>query len=125
MLNSVMSLLDKLKKSRIVAVRELAGLAGQIISTQAAMGKVVQLKSREMFNSINSKASWNAPVLVSNGAMEELRFWRSQIRALNGRPLQETFQFAHNIYSDASSVGCRGFIEEQEGSQVTGTWSQV
>ena len=39
------------------------------------MGKVVQLKSREMFNCINSKASWNAPVLVSNGAKEELRFW--------------------------------------------------
>ena len=114
MLNSVMSLLDKLKKSRIVAVRELAGLAGQIISTQAAMGKVVQLKSREMFNCINSKASWNAPLLVSNGAKEELRFWRSQIRALNGRPLQETFQFSHNIYSDASGVGYGGFIEEQE-----------
>ena len=78
-----------------------------------------------MFNCINSKASWNTPLLVSNGAKEELRFWRSQIRALNGRPLQETFQFAHNIYSDASGVGYGGFIEEQEGSQVTGTWSQV
>ena len=49
-INSIETLLGKLKRHNLVAVKELAGVTGQIVSMQPAVGKIVQLKSREMFS---------------------------------------------------------------------------
>ena len=101
-INSIETLLGKLKIHNLVAVKELAGVTGQIVSMQPAVGKIVQLKSREMFSCINSRASWEAPVIVSNKAKAELGFWRSQIGVLNGIPIQESLEYAYSVYTDAS-----------------------
>ena len=51
-------------------------MTGQIISlhVQSVIGNKVRLRTREMFKCINSRASWNAPVLVSEEALAEIEF---------------------------------------------------
>ena len=48
--------LGKLQKNKLTPVRELAGISGQVISTQIAVGKIVQMRTRELFICINSRA---------------------------------------------------------------------
>ena len=82
-------LLKFTNSGRIVPVRGLAGAAGQIIFMQHAVGMFVQLQTKEVFNCINSRASWNAPMLVTNvnEAVAELEFWYKDVDRLNGIPI--------------------------------------
>ena len=67
----------------LIHVRALASVVGQIISLQNVIGKKVSLKTRQMYRCILSRASWNAPVIVSEEAKAELIFWRRNARDLN------------------------------------------
>ena len=50
---------------KLIRVRFLAGIIGQVISMYTVFGSLVQLKTRYLFKCLNSKASWNARVLLS------------------------------------------------------------
>lgn len=58
---------------------------GQIISMQTVLGKIVQLKTRELYKCILTAASWNAPVKITEKAVSELRFWRQNLKSMNAK----------------------------------------
>ena len=62
----------------LVHVKVLASVTGQIISLQSVLGNKVRLRTRELFNCINARASWNAPVLVSKLSERHQCIWREQ-----------------------------------------------
>ena len=76
LLQYIENILLLIKSDRCVSCKFLAGIAGQIISMQAAVGKIVLLRTRNIFQCINSRASWQAPVLLTGNAENELKFWR-------------------------------------------------
>ena len=98
----------------IIKVRVLASVVGQVISLQSVLGKIVRLRTRELYNCIMSKASWNAPVLVRQGAKDELLFWRKNARLLNqqGKQINAETIFDLRMCTDASSTGYGGYLEE-------------
>ncbi|MEW8545049.1 MAG: reverse transcriptase domain-containing protein [Candidatus Thiodiazotropha sp.] len=98
----------------IVKVRLLASAVGQVISLQGVLGKSVRLRTRELYNCILSKASWNAPVKVTQGAKNELIFWRENARLLNreGKQIKADAVFDLRMYADASSYGYGGYLDE-------------
>ena len=53
-------------------VRVIARLIGQLISMQSAMGPIVRLRSRSLYQCVLSRASWDAPVLVTSKAFDEI-----------------------------------------------------
>lgn len=55
----------RLSQTQIILVRVLAGVTSQIISLQTLIGNKVRLRTRELFNCISARASWNAPVIVT------------------------------------------------------------
>ena len=123
-IHSIETLLVKIKRDTFISVRELAAVAGQIISAQGkVVGKVVLLKSREIFQCINNRASWESAIVVSDTALLELKFWKNQIGFLNGLDIKDVFEFQYSVYSDASVTGFGGYIVEMDGSEVLGTWS--
>ena len=67
----------------LIHVRVLASVVGQIISLQNVIGKIVRLMTRQMYRCILSRASWNAPVMVTDDARSELQFWKANVRRLN------------------------------------------
>ena len=76
---AVESLLFQIDKDQysLVRVKGLASVESQIISLQNVVGKKVRLMSRQMYRCILSRASWNAPVIVTDEARSELLFWKT------------------------------------------------
>lgn len=107
-------------KYRIIPVKVIVSVAGQIISLQSVVGNKVRLLTRELFNCINSRASWNAPVIVSTGALSELEFWRENASSLNdkGKHFKDAPICLYNIFSDASAAGYWGYIENNSASSI-------
>ena len=110
------SLLYQIRGSNcgLINVRAIASAVGQIISLQSVLGKVVRLRTRELYGCILTKASWNAPVKVTQGAIDELKFWRENSKSLNqeGKLINEESVCNVRMYSDASSTGYGGYLEE-------------
>ena len=97
----------------IVSAKFAASIAGQIISTQLVLGKIVRLKTRELYKCIDSRLSWESPVFISEKAVEELLFWLQNISLLNekGQDLSESFIVEVSMFCDASSEGYGGYLE--------------
>ena len=97
----------------VISVRVVASVTGQIISLQSVIGNKVRLRTRELFKCISARASWNAPVRVSETALSELEFWKANLNSLNkeGKPLKEKEVCLYTIFADASAVGYGGYVE--------------
>ncbi|MEW8547530.1 MAG: DNA N-6-adenine-methyltransferase, partial [Candidatus Thiodiazotropha sp.] len=112
---SARSLLGQLasQELRIVPARFAASIAGLIISMQMVMGKLVRLKTRELYKCIDSRLSWDSPVYISEKAEQEVRFWLESARLLNakGMDITENLDFELMLFCDASSEGYGGFLD--------------
>ena len=65
----------------IVPARFAASVVGQIISTQLVLGKIVRLKTRELYKCIDSRLTWESYIFMSEKAVQELVFWLRNIQA--------------------------------------------
>ena len=68
----------------------------------------VRLETRELLNSINARASWNAQDFVSKLAISKLEYWNTNVDNLNLKGLQICL---FNIYTDDSVTSYDGYIE--------------
>ena len=59
----------------LIPVKALASAVGYIIALQNVIGN----KTRQMYRCILSRASWNAPVIVTDEAKSELTFWKRML----------------------------------------------
>ena len=68
------------------------------------------------------RASWNAPVIVTEEARSELQFWKENARNLNdsGKSLDRKTFYEVSLFADASSKGYGGYIEVNENSLEEG-----
>ena len=112
------SLLYQIERDQydLIHVKVLASIVGQIISLQNVIGKKVRLLTRQMYGCILSRASWNAPVIVKEGAKSELLFWRNHARSLNaeGKSLDRKSFYELCLFADASSSGYGGYLKTYE-----------
>ena len=69
--------------------------------------------TRQMYGCILSRASWNAPVSVTDEAKSELMFWKANVRSLNdlGKSLNTKTFYEACLFADASSKGYGGYVE--------------
>ena len=79
------SILTKLQSQdlSLVPTKFAASIVCQIISTQQVIGKIVQLKTRELYKCIYSRLNLEPPVFISEKAADELLFWLQNISLLN------------------------------------------
>ena len=126
LLSSLDQVITQVCRSQVcVKARRLASIASQIISMQIAVGAVARLRTRSVFFCLQTRASWEAPVLIDKAALDELVFWKENIAILNGRPLlpDDSNTFDSVVYSDASDIGYGGYILDVPCSEVVGSWS--
>ena len=69
------------------SVLNLAGIVGQIISMTIAIGPVSRVRTRSMYEIINTRCTWHEQRFLTNEALEEVQFWQNQIGNLNGRSI--------------------------------------
>ena len=104
------------QKLRIVPARFAASITGQINSMQNGVGEDVRLRTRELYNCIDSRLSFDSPVYISKKAEQEVKFWSDSVKVINlkGRDFNESVDFKTALFCDASSVGCGGYLEYTE-----------
>ena len=112
------------KPFTLLRVRLLANILGQIASMHTVFGSLVQLKARETFKCVNSRASWNSRVLLSPESKSELIFWKDNVDGLNVLGLSKNTLVQSSVYTDASGIGYGGYVLEQDGLEMVGSWSE-
>ena len=98
-------------KRHRVPVRQLASCVGKIISMKIALGPVVQLYTRYLYQVVESAPSWFSFVPVSPLAIEELEFWQDfNINAFFQPIWPPSNPICVQIASDASATAWGGLI---------------
>lgn len=122
----MLHLIDNVLASRLVPARLLASVMGQIISMSLAIGPVAHLRTRALYDVINSRRFWSEKLSLSPLAHDEILFWKSSLPAFNGRPIWFSPGATRVVFSDASSTGYGGFHNRVEvGPDIAhGQWSQ-
>ena len=129
-LGSLIKQIDR-DKNRTVSARFLASVVGQIISLLHAVGKIARLRTRALYRCIDTRASWNAPVLIDEAAYKEINFWNNEVKNLNDKGFNVEYKDEYEIeaFSDASADGYGGYVSLcagalAEGTEVIGSWNQ-
>ena len=101
------------QKLRIVPARFAASLTGQMNSMQMVLGKIVRLRTREMYKCIDSSLSWDSPVYILEKTEQEVKYWSDSVEVINlkGRDFTESVDFETVLFYDESSVGFGGYPE--------------
>jgi len=68
--------------------RELARIAGSIISVALAVGHISRLLTRQMYLAIESRSAWDHTLRFSLAPLEELKFGTASIDSFNGYSLR-------------------------------------
>ena len=69
------SLLDSAIQAGYSSFRELARIAGSIISVDLAVGPISRLLTRQMYFAIETRSAWDNTIHFSPSLLLELKFW--------------------------------------------------
>ena len=78
------SLLSSAIRDKSSSYRELARIAGSLISVALAVGPLSRLFTRQMYLAIESRSAWDHTLHFSSALLEMLRFWYCNIDSFNG-----------------------------------------
>ena len=104
-----------LLSSRRVKVRSVARFVGLIQSCSRALGGVVRIKSRRLYDWMTEKllhGPYDFYHAMSETGKEELHFWLTHLRELNGfffNPKLSFVETEFSVASDSSAVGMFGY----------------
>ncbi|XP_021341945.1 uncharacterized protein LOC110442586 [Mizuhopecten yessoensis] len=102
----------------LFSVRYVAALVGRIISMQGVVGSVARLRTRALYTCVLSRASWNARVMLTAEAIDEIEFWLLNVQSMNDKGstlLNEHAVCDVVVCTDASAVGYGGYVQEVHG----------
>ena len=93
-----------------VTARQLAAVAGQIVSMSRAIGPKVYFYTRHIYFAIETREHWGSILTFNFKLTTELQYWVSNVRVLNGRNMfTQPQRFDTMVYSDASELGYGGY----------------
>ena len=122
--NKLKSILDSALLVGSSSYRELARIAGSIISVALAVGPISRLFTRQMYFAIESRtASWDHLFHFPPSLLEELRFWRCNIDSFNGYALRPPVASSTVVFTDASGFAFGGFSASLDGAVVSAMWT--
>ena len=117
------SLLSSAIRDRSYSYRELARIAGSVISVGLAVEPISRLFTRQMYLVIESRSVWDHTLHFSTALLEELRFWYCYIDWFNGYSLQPPPDSSTVIFSDTSEVGFGDFSASLDGVMASGMFT--
>ncbi|KAK3736777.1 hypothetical protein QZH41_002389 [Actinostola sp. cb2023] len=118
-LTKIKCLLDANIQARRATFRQLAKIAGSIISFS-----VSRLFTRQMYFTIESRSgAWDQTILLPLAVIEELKFWFTSLDQVNGYTIRPPLSTSTIIFTDASDVAFGGYSASLDGSAVRGMWT--
>ena len=90
-------------------------MASKLISTKFIIGNIVQLKTRALYKVIEKRLSWDKKFNIGNynDTVEEILYWKFNIRNLNNKVFREYRIPSLFVYSDASNNGLASVYKDR------------
>ena len=110
--------LRQLTFKKHATAKELARVAGRIISLAPAMGNLTNLFTRQMYRFIETREAWYQERIIPDNVIEELKFWLHNLDDKNGHGIKNNPTITKVIYSDASDKGYGGYIVQRLGKTI-------
>ena len=118
----------KALSSYATTARLIAKLVGFLVSLKMAIGPMALIGSKYLQMAIRDARSWNYVFVLDECAKNELVFWEAFFQKsgicwpiLEKKPPVNCL----HLYTDASSVGCGGYLEGITGSQFFHAWNDT
>lgn len=105
--------------------RELARIAGSIISVSLAVGPISRLLTRQMYLAIESRSAWDHTFRFPPALLEELKFWFNYIESFSVYSIRPPRDSSTVVFSDASDVAFGGLSAFLDGSVASGRRSTI
>ena len=115
-------LLNSTIQNKSSSYRELARIAGSIISVALAVGSISHLLTRQMYLAIESRSAWDHIFLFPPALLEELKFWFCNIEYFNGYSIRPPLT-SSVLFSDASDAAFGGFSVSLDGTVASGMFT--
>ena len=101
-------------------VKRIASIVGKLILFSLAVGPIARLRTRALYRVILSRFTWSSKVVLSEEALDELRFWCINMEIFNGQPLWRSPSAVRLVSSDASDTG---YVVEHGMHVAHGLWT--
>ena len=112
--------------SRRCSARQLARIAGFLISLSIAIGPIARLFTRHIYLLVESRSFWSQLAYLTAPVLQELQFWNQNLDALNGFRIKPEFSATAVAYSDASDSGFGGYYQyNSEFFYSHGIWGEA
>ena len=115
--------LQEIKNAKLVSARQIASVAGTIISMSLALGSISRLMTRSLYAVLNNRISWYQMFSLTKEALKEIDFWAERISQFNGQNIRPKPSALRLVYSDASSTSFGGYTVEHGSLVANGQWS--
>ena len=99
----VLDVTNRALRNKRVTARDIAKICGHILSLRLAVSPS-RIYTRCLYADLNQATSWNAPIELSAGTLDELLFWRDCLPLFNGRSIIREAS-ATLLFTDASDDG--------------------
>ena len=106
-IHSILFTIEFILSKIYVSARTLSKLTGKLISIKLKIGNMVQLKTRALYKVIERRLSWDKKFNFGNynNTVEEILFYKFNIRNLNNKAFREYRISSLFVYSGASNNG--------------------
>ena len=115
-ITEILSLVVGLLSVRVCPVKQLARLAGLLVSRTHCLGPAARMRTRSMYQNIEERlrpqeprhCGWSRHIHIRSTTKAELQFWVEHIQRVNGQPFQQALirRVLHiELDTDASQNG--------------------
>lgn len=112
-------------RGKDIPIRTVASFVGQIISMSYVIGNVAYIMTKSISMDIMSAHSWNVSIRLSENSVNQVKFWKDNIKDVNYKHFNSDQSCNTIVYSDASGTGFGGYIVQNPKSTAHGMWSNI
>jgi len=105
------AMLEKINSDCCISARELASVTGSIISMSPVVGHLANIMTRHCQITIAAAQDWDSKHELDNYCLNEITFWRENIKCVNMKKCFSHQVYNKIVYSDASNYACGALTE--------------
>ena len=109
-INKLLADIKNILMQNVLTPKKLAKITGQLSSMRLAIGPLVRLFTRNMYQEIENRVSWCKPKIISKKTKDELEFWLNNIYIYNWYMFKPRALTTCLVFTDASDNRYGGFI---------------
>ena len=110
--------ITKVMRHKYGSARDIAKIAGSIISMGPGIGQLTRLFTRKMYSFIDESSMWDEKRVFNGGIINELNFWAKNLNVVNGYSIKNNHAITKVVYTDASDYAYGGYIVQRCGNQI-------